>query len=98
MSRSSGTTQLEIDFTPEPDISHGKEALEQVLMKAYRTDLESNNPRRRRKGVKGLASLPSYAAASIPVLEKALEDEDRNVQEAAAAALEMIRQCGRQQG
>ena len=91
MPNGGGPKQLEIDFTEKPDLETGKAALERMLLKAYRVDLESDNPRRRRKGIKGLASLPRFAAAAVPALEKALKDQDYKVRQAAAAVLETIR-------
>ena len=47
MPNGGGPKQLEIDFTEKPDLETGKAALERMLLKAYRVDLESDNPRRR---------------------------------------------------
>jgi hypothetical protein len=60
--------QLELDFTPNPDIADGLNALDRVLCQAYRKDLKSESPQRRRKAVKGLARLPKLASTSIAAL------------------------------
>jgi vesicle coat complex subunit len=82
--------QLDFDFTPKPDIADGMNALDKMLCQAYRKDLESESPKRRRRAVKGLARLPRCADTSIPALEEALNDQDYDVRKAAAAALSTL--------
>jgi hypothetical protein len=79
--------QLELDYTSKPDIADGMNALDEILCQVYRKDLKCASPRKRRKAVRGLASLPKLAATSIPALEEALNDRDYEVRRAAAAAL-----------
>ncbi len=90
MRKTNTPEQLSLDFTTKPDFSHGKAALSKMLFQAYMKDLQSDNPRRRRKGVKGLESLREFTREAIPVLEKAIKDQDFRVWQAAAAALETL--------
>lgn len=66
-------------------------ALNQVLLAQYMNGLRNDNPRVRRKSVRGLASLGSLAEGAIPTLELLLKDKDRKVREAVAEALKSIR-------
>ena len=93
MQRRREPEQLEFDFIPKPDITEGMKALDNMLAEAYRKDLASESPRRRRRAIKGLASLHRFAGTSIPALEAALEDSDYGVRQAATAALSTLRSC-----
>ena len=69
-------------------------ALNQMLLGQYLKGLGDESPQVRRKSIRGLASLRGLAVVAIPALEKALEDKNLKVREAAAAALEAIRSNG----
>jgi HEAT repeat protein len=83
--------QLELDFTPAPSLAAGKKALAETLFRCYLNDLASENPRVRKKGVKGIGSLGAAARQAAPLLENLLEDPDRKVREAAELALRSVR-------
>jgi hypothetical protein len=80
--------QLPLDFSPTLD--SGKRALDRMLLRCYLTDLTSGEPRRRRKGARGLGALGPLARQAVPLLEGLLEDPDPKVRDAAAAALKNI--------
>jgi hypothetical protein len=83
--------QLELDFTEEPSLAAGKKALNDMLFRCYLRDVQSENPRLRRKGAKGLGGLGVLARNAVAVLESLLRDPDRKVREAARAALVHVR-------
>ena len=83
--------QLELDVTQRSDIAERMNALDELLYRAYQKDLKHESPQRRRRAIKGLASLPKFADAWISALEAALKDTDYDVRQAAAAALGTLR-------
>jgi hypothetical protein len=83
--------QLEFDFTEAPSLAAGKKALSDMLFRCYFHDVQSENPRLRRKGAKGLGSLGVLARNAVAVLESLLRDPNRKVREAAKAALVHVR-------
>jgi hypothetical protein len=91
MDRDGEDHQLELDFTEAPSLTAGKKALNDMLFRCYLRDVQSENPRLRRKGAKGLGSLGASARNAVLALESLLRDPDRKVREAARAALVHVR-------
>jgi HEAT repeat protein len=92
MDKQTDYIQLELNLTPpDPTIESGKRALAAMLLRCYLKDLESESPRVRRKGAKGLGELGQAARPAITLLESLLEDTDRKVRVAAEVALQAIR-------
>jgi hypothetical protein len=67
-------------------------ALNRQLLREYVKGLTSDNPRVRKKSARGLGRLASLAAEAIPALEPCLTDRDPRVRDAAAWALDAIRE------
>jgi HEAT repeat protein len=66
-------------------------ALDRELLRQYLKGLRSDNPRVRKKSARGLGRLGGRAGEAVPALEACLADRDPRVRDAAAAALDAIR-------
>ena len=79
----------------DDELARCKRALGETLLRAHLCGLVSPDPGRRRKAAGGLGALgPAVASAAAAALERALDDDDGRVRQAAAAALARIRPAG----
>jgi HEAT repeat protein len=67
-------------------------ALDRELLRQYLRGLRSDNPRVRKKSARGLGRLGGLASEAVPTLEACLTDRDFRVRDAAAWALDAIRE------